>query len=214
MTETQTQPLSAKIYGNAIGLTAAVFIVWCVLNYFVVGGFPYATQAANYVGLATPFMTIVGAGFLIIKHVRHISRRDSNWWGSIIVLATMIGLVAYGLPRGTTDPWFTYFYAIFGQGVPGGIYSMSSICITVGYLRMYNAKTPLKTVILITGLFTVGAFTGVWALVAPWLVPVYEWSQIYLIGQVEFMVWMAYYIGMLALMVRIFLFQEKLRAGR
>jgi len=79
---------------------------------------------------------------------------------------------------------------------------------------MYNAKTPLKAVILVTGLFTVGAFTGVWAVAAPWLQPLYVWSQIYLIGQVEFMVWMAYYIGMLALMVRIFLFQEKLRGGR
>jgi len=40
-----------------------------------------------------------------------------------------------------------------------------------------------------------------------------DWFQGYWIGIVEYMAWAVYHIGQIALVVRVILFQEKLRAN-
>jgi len=211
MSGIQSETLSKKIYENLPSLGAVIIIFVCMLNFFIAGGFPLSLKTQLWVGFTVPFAVMVGSIFLSLTHIRHIVRRDRAWWNSVILLAFFFGFLIFGTTQGQTNPWYTFVYAIVGQGGPGGIYCMSAVVIIFGYFRMYRAKSLLKLIMIIVGLLTVGYQTGVIAMFAPWLAPVFVWSQVYLVGQVEFAVWMAYYIGMLALMVRILLLQEKLR---
>jgi hypothetical protein len=82
----------------------------------------------------------------------------------------------------------------------------------MGYFRTYIARTPLRIIMLVVGLFGVAYGTGIVQTLTPWLSEVFFWEQAYIIGQAEFGVWMAFHIGEIALLARIFLLQEKLRA--
>lgn len=210
---TSKSSLGSQIYENIPSIGAILLLAICIVSFFVVGGWAPSSQASVWLGFTLPFVTAIASVFLILVHVRHIMHRDQGWWLSILLLGSFAFVLVYGLTIGTADPYFQLWYSLFGQGATAGVFGMCSIGLIMGYFRIYIARSRLRTLMIIVGLLGVAYGTGLVQALAPWLGGLYLWEQMTIIGQTEFGVWLAYHLGEIALITRVIMLQEKLRAG-
>lgn len=210
-----TESITRKIYDNIPSYGAIILMVLMAINYFIKGGIPISLTANLYLGWSLPFATGVGTIFLCLVHIRKIMRRESGWWFKSLVLLVIfvaVMILSLALPTQQSDPYLVLFYQFWGQGVNAGVIIMCSISIVMGYLRVYVARTTLRLLMLVVGIFVIAGCTGIFHLIGWYpLIQANVLMQGYLIGQVEYVAWAVYHIGNIALITRVILLQERLR---
>lgn len=214
---TQTQSITSKLYSNIPSIFAIGAIALTAANYFWIGGVPISLRATTFLAWTIPFAFYVSTSFLMLNWIRQIMRRVPGWWYTrvpAIITFSLVTILSVFLPLRQNDPYLVLFYWFFGQGVGAGVVLMCCISMIMGYLRVYVARTTLRTLMLIIAIYVILGCAGVYNFFgSELLVNMMDWFQGYWIGIVEYMAWAVYHIGQIALVTRVILLQERLRAN-
>ncbi|MDQ1280294.1 MAG: hypothetical protein QG670_1557 [Thermoproteota archaeon] len=214
---TQTQNVGRTVYDNLPSILAIFLIALTASNYFFVGGVAISLRATVFLAWTIPFAYFVSTTFLVLLYVRQIMRRERGWWykqTTALILLFAMAILSVFLPLRQNDPYLVLFYWFFGQGVNAGVVLMCCISMIMGYMRVYVARTSLRALMLVIAIYVILGCTGVYNFFgSQLLVNLMDYFQGYWIGIVEYMAWAVYHIGQIALVTRVILLQERLRAG-
>jgi hypothetical protein len=206
----ETETIGNRVYENLPSIIGAIAMIMLFVNYFVEGGIQASNSLRTWLGLAMPFVEWVTTIFLVRVHVQHVARRDPRWWQSIVFFAFFLIPLAWGLANGSGDPYFGFVWELFGVSAVGAIFTMFVMGFSLGFIRTYSARSPLRVVMMLFSILALAYGAGLLGSV-PFLADLYLWITNYFVGQANFGVWLATHIGTLALLCRIVILKEKLR---
>jgi len=209
--------MGRALYDNIPSILAIFCILLTAANYFWIGGVPISLRATVFLSWTIPFAYYVSTIFLCVLYIRQIMRREHGWWykqTTALILFFAVTILSIVLPQKQNDSYLLLFYWFFGQGVNAGVVLMCCISMIMGYLRVYVARTTLRTLMLIIAIYVILGCAGVYNFFGNQaIVNAMDWFQGYWIGIVEYMAWAVYHIGQIALVTRVILLQERMRPG-
>jgi hypothetical protein len=190
-------------------LIVIAIILLMTANYYVVGGIEPISLWRTWNGYLAPFGLIVVVLAMVRNHIMDLVNRRSGWQYSILTLAAF----AVFLFLAETDPEGIYLLAhnaIYNTGNVA-VSSIVALSFLSAFFRVYLARSPLTAMLIALTFLSFMLWTPLGDMIWPPLTLAGEWIHVNISSAGDGGWWIAAYIGMGALLIRILTFKEKLK---
>jgi len=113
-----------------------------------------ATDLNNWAVVIGAFALGLGAYSLIVRHGRIISKKQTMWPYSIVLLLTMFAFIVTGLITGSvTSSEYGWIYSTIIQPLSSTLYGMNAFFIASASYRAFKARSWEALVLLVAAIF-------------------------------------------------------------
>jgi hypothetical protein len=199
---------------NIPTLLGIILIITVAANYFFQYGIEGVGTVRNWLSWALPFAAIVSALLIGRVHVRRITQRtDKEWYMSFVFFGFFFFqlITAWTIGRGS----FIYAttYELFNRGATGAVMCMVAFSYVSMFYRTFYVRTFLAGYTMVLGILAIFAISALSIITVPILGDIGYWIINNPAAGANHALWVATYMGLGALIIRVILFREKLRPG-
>jgi len=201
-----------KVTGNIPNIIGVIVLILMIADTFVKGGIPIATYLRNWATLLLgTWLVVVSSVFALLNFWRIIKGRRPHWYAYVIFYISLIFTLVLGI---TTDlsGIYTQIYVSVLQGGTGAMSSMIAFSFIAMFLRMFLATSGLRIWTIILCILSLIPLTPLGDMFYPPLTDFGFWLINNPVAGSYSGIWFPVYCGIMALVIRIVLFREKIRA--
>ncbi len=220
MTETKTTARSRSpgswITSNFIQLVAIAIILIEAFDVIITKPkFPVAPYLRDMVSLGSPFAILITIIMTLRVNYSRITKGKtiSDKWGPLVYFISFASMFIAQFTLGTTHPfWVAEYDLIYVHGA-AAVEGLCAVAIMMMLIRDVRPRSIAQGYVILIVALGIMVVSPVGDFLPPVLLDIANWFAIYPSGVGSSILTFGLYMGLLALVVRVFLFKEKLRVG-
>jgi hypothetical protein len=182
-------------------------------DFYVAGGIPAATQIRDMISLSIPWAAIITVAMLLLTNIKRVGSQTQGYHRAIIILVTFAITFVLGLAVGTGGPEYGDWYTIFSAKPNFVLDGIMGLILAMGLCTRFKARNIWYGYMLVISLIAFFTVTLLGELIFPGIIPFGKWMMENPVLPANNALWIATYLGLVGLLIRVFTFKQSLGGG-
>jgi hypothetical protein len=203
--------MTATRVSTIIGMVLFLIIF---ADYYTATAITGATQIRDMISMSIPFAAIISVAMLIITNIRRVGSQAAGFHRGLIILVTFAITFVLGLAVGTGGESYGDWFTIFSAKPNFVLDGIMGLILAMGLCTRFKARNIWYGYMLVVSLIAFFTVTLLGELLLPGIVPFGKWMMENPVLPANNALWIATYLGLVGLLIRVFSFKQSLGGGR
>ncbi len=188
-------------------------ILLLIISFYIEGGIPFVTEWKRWAGLLRPFTFVVIAVAMVRTEFGNIFAKRKGWMYAIITMGSFFMFLILALSPVESSLGSLYLPlhdAIYNTGNIA-VSAVVALGFLTAFIRVFIIRSSLTAMLVSLVFISFFNWTPLGSMFSPLLGEIGVWIHVNISGAGDAGWWMATYIGMGALILRVLTGREKLR---
>ncbi|HOP71519.1 MAG TPA: hypothetical protein PLF60_07665 [Bacillota bacterium] len=132
-------------------------------------------EVQDWTVVVSAFTLGLGAVSLLVLHGRKISRKESGWYNSIVLIVAMLVIAFRGVVYGLSDDVYLFLFDNMLEPLSAAVYASLAFYVTSASYRAFRVKNLEAGVLLAAGLIVLLAKAPIGDNISPYLPQISDW---------------------------------------